>query len=247
MDLKGKVAVITGASSGIGAATAKALAAKGCKVALTARRKERLEVIASGIREAGGEALCVPANIRDESEVLAVFKAIDDHFGALDIVINNAGLGRVSPVHGGETEAWREMLDVNVLALTICMREGLARFPESGGHIVNISSMAGHRIPPKGGFYGATKFAVKCLTEVTRRELRERKSPTRITAISPGFVDTEFFEVLTGDKEKAKEVLTAVDKALSPMDIANAAIYALEAPAHASIHDILLRPTSQLT
>jgi len=247
MDLKGKVALVTGASSGIGAATAKALGAKGCRLAITARRKERLEEVVASIKALGGEAICLPANVRDEIELLGVFEGIDQHFGTLDIVINNAGLGRVSPIHGGETEAWREMLDVNVLALTICMRESLARFPEVGGHIVNISSMSGHRIPPKGSFYGATKFAVKCLTEVTRRELRDRMSPTRITAISPGFVDTEFFEVLTGDKEKAKEVLTVVEKALSPSDIANAVIYALEAPPHASIHDILLRPTSQLT
>jgi 17beta-estradiol 17-dehydrogenase / 3beta-hydroxysteroid 3-dehydrogenase len=247
MDLQGKVAFVTGASSGIGKACALSLGAKGSKVAITARRKERLEELAKQIKKAGGEALVLPANIRDEQELLAAFQKVDDHFGALDIVVNNAGLGRMSPIHGGETEAWREMLDVNVLALTIVMREGLARFPESGGHIINISSMAGHRIPPKGGFYGATKFAVKCLTEVTRRELRARNSHTRITAISPGFVDTEFFQVLTGDAEKAKEVLIAVDKPLSPQDIADAMLYALKAPAHVSIHDILLRPTTQAT
>jgi 17beta-estradiol 17-dehydrogenase / 3beta-hydroxysteroid 3-dehydrogenase len=248
MDLTGKIALVTGASSGIGAATARALGARGCKLLLTARRAERLESIAKDIEAAGSEALVLTANVRREEEFLAVFKGLDDHFGKLDILINNAGMGRTASIHDGATDHWREMLEVNVLALTVGMREALARFPERGGHIVNISSMSGHRIPGKGSFYGATKFAVKCLTEVARRELRDRGSRSRITAISPGFVDTEFFLVLTGDEEKAKDVLAkSVDKALAPEDIASAVIYALEAPAHASIHDILMRPTSQVS
>ncbi len=247
MTLQGKRALVTGASSGIGAAVAKAFGARGMRVALTARRQEKLEAVAASVRAAGGEALIVPADVRNEAELLRVFERASASWGGLDVLVNNAGLGRIASMHDGKTEAWREMLDVNVLALAIATREALARFPASGGHIINIGSMASHRIPPKGGFYGATKFAVKVITEITRRELRARQSPTRISQISPGFVETGFFEVLTGDKQKAEQVIAGVGKVLSPEDIARSVLHVLDAPAHVSIHDVWLRPTGQLT
>lgn len=247
MELQGKRALVTGASSGIGAAVARALGGRGMRVALTARREEKLQRVAESVRAVGGEALCLPGDARSEEQLLAVFAAVSETWGGLDVMVNNAGLGRTASMHDGKTEAWREMLEVNVLALAIATREALARFPVSGGHIVNIGSMASHRIPPKGGFYGATKYAVKVISEITRRELRARKSPTRISQISPGFVETEFFEVLTGDKTAADEVIASVSKALSPDDIAQTVLHVLEAPAHVSIHDVWLRPTDQQT
>lgn len=246
MELMDKVAMITGASSGIGAATAKALAAEGVKVALLARRREPMEATAGEIGDSG-EVLIQPTDLRDEAALLAAFKAVDERFGRLDILINNAGLARPVSLHDGESEAFREMWEVNVHALTIATREALARFPEEGGHLVNISSMSGHRVPPGGGgaFYSATKFAVRALTEGVRAELRARKSRSRVTAVSPGFVETNFFNAMYGDPARGQEVLDRFDKMLQPEDIAAQILHTLKAPPHVSIHDILLRPTEQ--
>ncbi len=247
MELTGKRALVTGASSGIGAAIARAFGARGMRVALTARRRARLEQVAAEVRDAGGEALVVPADARQEDALLAVFAAVDEAWQGLDVLVNNAGLGRDASLHDGATEAWREMLDVNVLAVAISTREALARFPEEGGHIVNIGSMSSHRVPPSGNFYSATKFAVKVLSELTRLELRAKGSPSRVSQISPGFVETEFFEAMTGDPEAAQEVIARIGTVLSAEDIARSVLHVLEAPPHVSIHDVWLRPTDQRT
>lgn len=245
--LAGQVALITGASSGIGAGIAHKLAQLGARVVLLARREERLQALKKDIEASAGEALVTPADLRNEAQILKSFKAIDEAYGRLDILINNAGLGRKALMHGGATEAWREMLEVNVLALSICTREALARFPESGGHLVNICSMSGHRVPPSGGFYGATKYAVTALTEITRRELRARDSRSRVTQISPGFVETEFFDGYLDDPEARDQILGQFEKTLQAEDIAESVAHVLCAPKHVAIHDILLRPRDQET
>jgi NADP-dependent 3-hydroxy acid dehydrogenase YdfG len=160
--------------------------------------------------------------------------------------VNNAGLGIDAPLVDGDPAGWRTMWEVNVHALAVATRAALARFDsQTGGHVVHISSMAGHRIPPGGGaFYSATKHAVRVLTEGLRRELRARNSRTRVSAISPGFVDTEFFDHYLGDPEAAREKLSEFP-VLRPEDVARAVQYVLEAPDHVSIHDVLLRPTQQ--
>lgn len=248
MDLTGKVALVTGASSGIGKSIALALGRRGAGVTLVARRAERLEEVAAEMRHAGGEAFVAPADVRSEEELCRSFDESQSHWGRLDALVNGAGVGRSETYRDGPSEAWREMLEVNVLALAVASREALRRFdPAQGGHIVNISSMAGHRVPPGGGFYAVTKFAVRALTETLRLQLRATGSPSRVSAISPGLVDTDFFQNFDErDRAKARERLSQL-RVLDPDDVAAAVVYVLEAPAHVAIHDILLRPNEQVT
>ena len=247
MDLKGSKAVITGASSGIGEAIALELAARGACLTLTARRGDRLEELGSRISAAGGEApLLVVADLRQADDIGRIFHESGERWGGLDILVNNAGLGRKAGFHDGATEDWQEMLDVNVLALAVACREALGCFDEQkGGHILNVSSMAGHRIPPGGGFYAATKFAVRAITECLRQELRTLGSPSRVSEISPGFVTTEFHDVLyRGDPEKIAAGLPQY-RVLDPGDVAASVVHILEAPEHVAIHDILIRSNEQ--
>lgn len=245
---KGRVALVTGASAGIGRAVAEQLADAGLKVALTARRAERLDALATRIRERGGEALAVPADARDEKALLAVFDRIRAEWGGVDVMVNNAGLGRMASLSDGETAHWREMLEVNVLALSICTREAIRDMRARGdaGQIIHISSMAGHRVPGGGGgFYAATKHAVRGLTEGLRKELRDAGSAIRVCAVSPGMVETEFAEVMAGPDAVAEAY--GRFPCLQPHDVADAVLFALTRPPHSQIHDILLRPTQQPT
>lgn len=243
---QGRVALVTGASSGIGRATAVRLGAAGMKVALAARRREALEAVAEEVGAAGGEVLVVPTDLRDLDAIAALFAAVRDRWGGVDVLINNAGLGRHAPLTSGSAEAWREMLEVNVLALCVCTREAVADMRRRGddGHVVHVSSMAAHRVPPSSGVYSATKFAVRSLTEGLRQELRELGSKVRVSAISPGFVETEFAEVFWGDRARAAETYSAF-KVLEPRDVADAIVYVLGAPPHVQVHDVLMRPTDQ--
>ncbi len=249
MDLAGKAAIVTGASSGIGAACARALARRGCRVSLLARREDRLRAVADEIAAGDGEGAALPirCDLRDEAAIAAALETSHAHWGRTDVLVNNAGLGRSAPLHGGDSAEWRAMWEVNVHALCVATREALALFsPDDGGHIINISSLSGHRVPPGGGFYAATKHAVKAVTEMLRLELRARESRSRVTAISPGFVETEFFEVLhDGDRARAAEVLGRFEKVLSADDVAATMLHVLEAPDHVSISDVLMRPTEQ--
>lgn len=247
MDLKGSKAIITGASSGIGEAIALELAARGARLTLTARRGDRLEDLGGRITAAGGEApLLVTVDLRCAEDIGRIFEESGARWGGLDILVNNAGLGRKADFHDGATEDWREMLEVNVLALTVACREALRCFDaDRGGHILNVSSMAGHRIPPQGGFYAATKFAVRAITECLRQELRALGSPSRVSEISPGFVTTEFHEVFyRGDEEKITARLPQY-RVLDPQDVAASVVHILEAPGHVAIHDILIRSNEQ--
>ena len=246
---RNRVALVTGASAGIGEAVATALAAAGMKVALTARRGDRLETLAGSIRAAGGEALALPSDARDEGALCAVFDRIRAEWGGVDVLINNAGLGRVASLTAGETEHWREMWEVNVLALSICTREALADMARRGddGHVVHISSLSGHRVPQgRGGMYSATKHAVRALTEALRGELHAAGRRTRVTAISPGYVETEFAEVMLGDADAAAAVYGRYP-VIQVENIADAVRYVLAQPAEVQIHDILMRPTMQPT
>ena len=245
---KGRVALVTGASSGIGAAVARRLGRAGLSVAGCARRRDRLEMLASEIAEAGGEFLPIEADLRREEDILRVFDTIRGRWGGVDVLVNNAGVGRLAPLTSGATAAWREMLEVNVLALCIATREAIADMRRRGdrGHIIHVSSMAGHRVPDDSGVYAATKHAVCALTEALRRELRSLDSRIRVTAISPGFVETEFAEKYHGRKEAAEETYRRYP-VLQPEDIAGAVAFVLSAPAHVEYHDLLLRPLQQRT
>jgi NADP-dependent 3-hydroxy acid dehydrogenase YdfG len=246
VSLGGKAALVTGASSGIGAAVAVALGGRGARVALAARRVERIEEVAARVRAAGGEAAVMPADLRDEEAVRTVVAWTRERFGRLDALVNNAGLAIDAPLSGGVPAAWRHMWELNVHALAVATSEALRRFPPEGGHVVHISSMAGHRVPPGGGFYAATKFAVRALTEALRQELRAAGSPHRVSAISPGFVETEFMDVFHGGAEEAR-LRHHPYRYLDPEDVARAVLHVLEAPPHCEVHDVLLRPRDQPT
>ncbi|MEO0424903.1 MAG: SDR family NAD(P)-dependent oxidoreductase [Pseudomonadota bacterium] len=241
-----RVALVTGASSGIGTAVATALLERGTRVALLARRQERLTQLAAA--HDPQQSLVCSADLRQEHEIRGAFRAIRDAWGGVDILINAGGLGRRAPLTGDHADAWREMLEVNVLGLCICTQESIADMRERGdhGHVVHISSMAAHRVPGGSGVYSATKFAVRSLTEGLRQELRELGSGIRITAVSPGYVETEFAQVFEGSRDAAAGTYGHY-KVIQPEDVAATVMHALEAPAHVAIHDILMRPTDQPT
>ncbi len=237
--------MITGASSGIGLAIAHRLAQAGYNLALCARSKDRLAAAAEALSQYDVEVLIQSVDLRDESAILSFFAAVKGRWGQLDVLLNNAGLGHKEPLMTGSTEAWREMLEVNVLALCICTREAMNLMsPARSGHIVHISSMSGHRVPAITGMYSATKFAVRSLTETLRRELRAQNSPIRISSISPGIVETEFAEKYHQSAEKAEETYSQFP-VLQAADIANAVAYTLAQPKHVEVNDILVRPTEQ--
>jgi NADP-dependent 3-hydroxy acid dehydrogenase YdfG len=241
-----RTALVTGASAGIGRAIARDLAAAGLRVAFCARREPRLESLAAEIRKAGGQALPIVCDLRDEAAIYEMFSTIDAEFGGLDVVVNNAGLGRSTPLVGGDPEVWRMTWEVNVQALMVCTSLAVSRMQERGfaGHVVHVSSMSAHRVPQGSGIYSATKFAVRSLTAGLRQELRAKGSDVRVSSVSPGFVRTEFAENYSGSAERAEEVYDEVD-AIDPEEIARAVHFILSAPANTEYNDMLIRPTRQ--
>ncbi len=244
--LAGKVALVSGASSGIGRAVALAMGEAGMRVGLMGRRIERLAQLSGEIEQRGGEALCLAADVTDEEQVAFSLRAVAEKLGAVEVLVNSAGLGRDAPLLEGETAAFREMLEVNVLALAALTREVVRRMREAelAGHVVHISSMSAYRVQRPLGMYAATKHAVRALTEGLRRELREQGSAIRVTAISPADTDTEFMASFYGSEQEARRRRPPY-RALSAEDVADAVIYALGTPPHVEIHDILMRPLEQ--
>ena len=243
----GKVALVTGASAGIGAATVNALVKHGMKVISCARNFEKLQELASKLRNEKGEVHPYRCDLRKEEDILAMFEFVKQKFGVLHVCINNAGLAHKASLLEGTTEKWREMIDVNVLALSIVTREAVALMRSANvddGHVFNINSMSGHRLSSLL-MYSATKFAVTALTEGLRRELRGIKSNIRSTSISPGVVETEFNYRMTPNDPKSAEELYKSMKCLQGDEIADAVIYALCAPPHVDVNEIMLRPTEQ--
>jgi NADP-dependent 3-hydroxy acid dehydrogenase YdfG len=241
---RGKVALVTGASSGIGAAIAKALAAAGLKVAVAARDPERMARIEATIQAGGGVGACFPVDLSKVESIHALFGAVRKRWGGVDVLINNAGLGFNGPQATGKPEEWREMLDVNVLALAVCCQEALKDMEgKQDAAIYNISSLAGHRVVGNRGvdFYAATKFAVRALTDGLRFELAAKQSPVKLGMISPGMVDTDFDSRAKRGQSRAK----APFELLKPEDIADVVLYLLGTPRRVQIHDILIRPVGQ--
>lgn len=249
---QGRVALVTGASSGIGRATARELARGGMRVAVCARRAERLQALQQELERDGAEVLPVPTDLRDETEIDELFETIREQWGGVDVLVNSAGTNRKAPLVSGETEHWRGMLELNVLALSICTREAVQDMRRRGddGHVFHISSMSGHRVPSGAsagsGMYSATKFTVRALTEALRKELRRLESNIRVTAISPGFVETELAAIYHQSEEAAQEVYGRY-KVIQPEDIASVVRYVLSRPPYVQIHDVLLRSTHQET
>jgi NADP-dependent 3-hydroxy acid dehydrogenase YdfG len=244
--LDGKVAAITGASSGIGEATAKVLAEAGAAVALGARRVDRLEALASSIDESGGHALAIELDVADEASANAFVAEAKSQLGGLDILVNNAGVMLLGPVEGAPTDQWRTMVNVNVLGLLYCTHAALPLMREAGrGHIVNISSVAGRSANAGSAVYNLTKFGVGAFSEALRQEV----SPAgiRTTVIEPGFVDTELqgHNEHPAVREGIEQMRQALPEVLQADDIASAILYAVSQPQRVDINEVLIRPTGQ--
>ena len=243
---QGKVALVTGASSGIGAATVKRLLLAGMKVVGCGRRKERLMALMQEADPSGQNALALAVDLRDTHQIQNLFAKVRKQWGGVDVLVNCAGLGHQSPLVSGDVEQWREMLDVNILALCVCTQEAIADMRQRGddGHVIHISSMAGHRVPPNGGVYSATKYAVRALTEGLRGEMRALGSHIRVSSVSPAYVETDFVAQYHGSEDKAKDIFSRFP-VLQSEDIADAVVYMLSCPPHVQVHDLLVRPTEQ--
>lgn len=244
--MKQKVLLITGVTSGIGLAIAREMASQDFFVVGCGRRLARLQSLEKEMAGNGFGFKGIVCDLRREENILQMFQYIRQHYGGVDILVNNAGLGYQAPLLTGKTEAWSETLQVNVLALSICTREAVKDMRARGddGYVIHISSMSGHRVPSGSAMYSASKFAVRALTESLRQELRQVNSQIRVTALSPGFVETEFAERYANSKERAKEVYSRY-KVLEAKDIAKQVSFLLSTPSHVQIHDILTRPTMQ--
>lgn len=246
-DLSGKVVAITGASSGIGEATALLCAQSGAAVALGARRADRIDALAQRIEAEGGAAAAIAVDVAAEDQARGFVEAARHRLGRIDALVNNAGVMLLGPVEGADTETWRRMIDVNVLGLLYCTHAALPLMREQGGgHIVNVSSVAGRRASLGAGVYNLTKFGVTGFSEALRQEALHAN--IRVTIVEPGFVETE----LLGHNESyvidaAEKIKEQTGEILRSEDIADAIVHALAAPPHVSINEVLVRPTKQRT
>lgn len=243
--LDGKVAVVTGASSGIGEAITLALAAEGAKVALAARRIERLEELVKRISKDGGQAMSITADVSDEAQVREMVSKTQSELGRVDILVNCAGVMLTGAIGGANTEDWRQMINLNLLGLMYATHAALDYMHAQGsGDIVNISSIAGRVGGANFGVYCASKFGVTAFTEALRQE--ELKNNIRVIVVEPGTVKTELSSHITNEAsreeiEKWKDSMTLLD----PADIAEAVVYAVSQPRHVSVSEMIVRPTEQ--
>lgn len=240
-----RVALVTGASSGIGRATALALAKIGMRVALGARRTDRLEDLESEIAAAGGTAASYTVDVTQRG---ACQDFVDDavrRWGRVDILVNNAGLMPLSFVKNLHIDEWDRMIDVNIKGVLYCTAAALPHMLEAGsGHIVNVSSVAGRIVFPAGSVYCATKHAVTAFSEGLRQELSARKG-IRVTCIEPGVVATELTDTITDGSLKGFVEGSKNMAALQSEDIAAAVVYAASSPKHVNVNEILIRPVVQ--
>ncbi len=239
--LTGKTAIVTGASSGIGEATAHLLAGRGCNVVLAARREDRLESLTSEL--GGARTLAVTTDVTDPSACVALVGQTVERFGALDILVNNAGLGVYASIVEGDPEDWRKMFDVNVLGVLYATRAAVRPMLRQGsGHIVFVSSLAARRVPRvEATVYAATKHAITAVAEGLRMDLGEKG--IRVTSVEPGLVRTEFPE---SSYPSAEEYYAGKGYApLEAEDVAKAVLYAVEQPPRVSVDEVLVRSTEQ--
>lgn len=245
---KDRVAVVTGASSGIGRQIALDLVRSGMRVAGIARRAERLRETRDALGELGGRFHPYRCDLGNHGEIPGVFALIEEQLGPPAVLVNNAGAGYDEPILSGNISRWREMIDLNVLALCACTQEAASRMvkDEAIGYIINISSLSGHRVhSAEGVFYAATKHAARAVAEGLRRELHGTRRPVRVSSISPGLVDTEFIANYHQGRQ-GDSFLTTDSPCLTPADISRAVVFLLSQPLHVQIQDILLRPREQL-
>jgi NADP-dependent 3-hydroxy acid dehydrogenase YdfG len=239
--LVGKVALVTGASSGIGAATALALAAEGAAVAIAARRLDRLETTAQVIRANGGKVLAIATDVTEKEQIRKLIATVQLEWGQIDILVNNAGVMLLSAVDGANTEEWKQMIDVNLLGLMYATHAVLPLMKaQGGGHIVNVSSVAGRFAFTNCAVYNATKFGVNGFSDALRQEVSRDK--IRVTIVEPGVVATELTSHITATdiRERAQQRLQT-NIVLQSDDIADAIVYAVTQKPHINVNEILVR------
>jgi NADP-dependent 3-hydroxy acid dehydrogenase YdfG len=248
--LDGTVALVTGASSGIGEATAEQLAAQGAAVALVARRADRLETLAARIRDAGGKALVVEADVTEQAQAIAAVERTVAELGRLDTLVNNAGVMLLGPVAEAPTEEWDRMVRVNLLGLLYCAHAALPHLvaaasdgPRQVADMVNISSVAGRVARAGSGVYNATKHGVGAFSEALRQEVTQKH--VRISLVEPGATDTE---LRTHNRPEVMEAIMARFQGVEGLqahDIADNVVYIVTRPRHVAINEMLVRPTEQ--
>jgi NADP-dependent 3-hydroxy acid dehydrogenase YdfG len=240
--IENKVILITGGNSGLGAETARLLAARGAKVAIAARRKDRLEEVAAQIAQQGGTVRSYALDVTDKAQVEAVVAEVVADFGRIDVLINNAGLMPIRPMAEVNTDEWDAMIDVNLKGTLYGIAAVLPRFlAQNSGHIINLSSVAGIKVfAPGGTVYSGTKFAVSAISEGLRQEVGET---IRVTSIEPGAVESDLKLGTSGTA--AQTVLDFYKQAIPASSVARAIAFAVEQPEDVDINAIVIRPTAQ--
>ncbi|RED40633.1 SDR family oxidoreductase [Paenibacillus sp. VMFN-D1] len=242
-EINGKVVVITGASSGIGEATAKLLASRGAHVVMGARRVEKLEALASLIQAEGGSALYQQLDVTSIEQMQSIIRLAQSRFGRVDVIVNNAGVMPLSPLEALKIDEWNRMIDVNIRGVLHGIAAGLPVMKEQqSGHMINVASIGAYSVTPTAAVYCATKYAVRAITEGLRQEIDE---DIRVTLVSPGVTESELAESITDDG--AREFMKTYRRnALPASAIAQAIAYAIEQPADVDVNELVVRPTARL-
>jgi NADP-dependent 3-hydroxy acid dehydrogenase YdfG len=243
--LEGKVALVTGASSGIGEATAVALAEAGAAVAIGARRRDRLDALATRLRDGGARVLQLDLDVTDEAQCTAAVARTREELGGLDVLVNNAGVMLLGVITGADPEDWRRMIDTNVMGVMYMTHAAIEGMVEQGsGDIVNMSSVAGRQARVGAGVYNASKWAVNAFSESLRQEVTERG--VRIGLVEPGAVATELTDHITqADAKAGAQKMYTEMVPLQADDIARAVLYLVTQPPHVAVNEVLVRPTAQ--
>jgi NADP-dependent 3-hydroxy acid dehydrogenase YdfG len=241
--IEGKVVAITGASGGIGAATAELLAERGATVVLGARREEPLAALAARIAEAGGVAAFQVTDVRRRADLAGLTALATGRYGRLDVLVSNVGLGLVSPFDALRVQDWEEMVDTNIKGVLYGIAAALPVFRQQGsGQFVHVASTAAYKTVPSQGVYSATKTAVRALSEGLRQEAG---ADLRVTVVSPGFTDTDFVHGAADPGVRAQFIATRDEIAMPPAAVARAIAFAIEQPPGVDVNEIVVRPTAQ--
>ena len=244
-NIKGKIVVITGASSGLGEAAARMLSAEGATVVLGARRSERIQALADELTAKGGTALPITTDVTNRDEVKRLVDTAVEKFGRVDVILNNAGLMQQSPLERLKVDEWENMIDINIKGVLFGVAAALPHMQrQKSGHIINVSSVAGHKVTPAGTIYCATKHAVRVISEGLRQEVKPYN--IRTTIISPGAVDTELPSHITDPDSKSGIQDFYKGHAIPADSFARTIIFAMSQPDDVDINEILFRPTSQM-